>query len=162
LEYILEPVKKKMPNGIDKEEVFLRIKKIRGPLSQKEFAKILGVNQATVCKYEAGRLPDALTLKRIANHGGVTVEWILGGEEKGAAPQLRELAPEGYSATLSDIETELLIQAVVAVEQVIKMKRLKLTLEQKARLFVKVYDDCRAAHERPSLIHAEKALYLRD
>jgi hypothetical protein len=77
-------------------------------------------------------------------------------------PALLEFAPEDYSAGLSDIETDLLIQAVIKTEEVIKARRLKLTLEQKARLYVKVYDDCRAAHERPSHIHVEKALYFRD
>ena len=138
-----------------------RLRKVRAGLSQEEFGKIFGVTKVTISRYEAGRIPDAETLDKIANYGKVTVEWLLYGKDQPAG-QLLEHAPEDYSATLSDIETALLIQAVIAVEEVIKIKRLKLTLEQKARAFVKVYDDCRAAHERPSHIHVEKILLFRD
>ena len=130
-------------------------------MTQKEFGEVLGVRDATISRYESGRIPDAGTLKKIATHSGVTVEWLLHGEEK-SAPQLRELAPEDYSATLSDIEIALLTEVVTKVKEVIKTRRLKLTAAQEARLIVKTYDDCRAAHEPPSITHVERILLLRD
>jgi hypothetical protein len=48
------------------------------------------------------------------------------------------------------------------VKEVIKARRLKLSEAQEARLIVKVYDDCRAAHEHPSQLHVERILLFRD
>lgn len=141
-----------------------RIKEIRKKLgSQEKLANLLGVQKPTISRYESGRVPDAETLKKIADIGNTTVEWLLRGE---APPdqvhQLREFAPEDYSATLTDIETIFLTEVITNVIEVIKARRLKLTAAQEARLIVKVYDDCRAAHEHPSIIHVEKILLLRD
>lgn len=73
-----------------------RIRQVRGELSQKEFADLIGVNQRTVHKYEKGiASPGAFILKMIANQGAVSVEWLLrGGEGKGA--ELLDYVPEKY------------------------------------------------------------------
>ncbi len=138
-----------------------RIKEIRGGLTQAVFAELLGIKTNALCRYEKGRIPDESILNKIAAYGNTTVKWLLRGDDRHAA-QIQEYTPEDYSAALSDIETELLIQSVIKSEEVIKARRLKLTLEQKARLYVKVYDDCRAAHEKPSQTHVERILLLRD
>jgi transcriptional regulator with XRE-family HTH domain len=162
LEYILEAVKRKMPYLALVEDFFPRIKKIRGDLSQKEFAKILGVNQTTVCKYESGRLPDEGTLKKIADYGGVTVEWLLRGEEK-PPHQVLYQAPEQYDGQpLRPLETELLTQVVAAVEQLLAGRRLKLTPPQKGRLIALLYEHCRDNRDRPTLRLVEKYLLLAD
>jgi len=127
-----------------------RIKKIRGGLTQAEFGKLLGVRGNTVSRWEAGRLSDYESLKRIADFGGVTIEWLLKGEEPPLPLEFQEHAPENYSAALSDIETALLTEVVTVVHQVIAARRLKFTPAQTARLIVKTYDDCRAANGHPS------------
>lgn len=68
-----------------------RIKKIRGDLSQAKFGDLIGVNQGTVHKYEKGiSAPSKETLKKIAAHGSVTVEWLLHGDKKVEIPDLPE------------------------------------------------------------------------
>ncbi|MBZ0158424.1 MAG: helix-turn-helix transcriptional regulator [Alphaproteobacteria bacterium] len=62
------------------KETGKRIKGIRGKITQAKFAEMLHVSQGNVSKYERGMLPDALTLKRIAEIGQCSVEWLLTGE----------------------------------------------------------------------------------
>lgn len=142
-----------------------RLRKIRGTQSQEVFGrKCFGVGKSTVSKFESDdMIPDIETLEIYAKLGKTTVERLLRGETPPDQPhQLREFAPEDYSATLTDIETALLTEVITNVKEVIKSRRLKLTATQEARLIVKVYDDCRAAHEHPSHIHVERILLLRD
>jgi len=142
----LGPVKKKMPNGIDKE-VFLRLKKIRGDLSQKEFAKVLGINQGTVCKYESGRLPDAITLNKIAEYGGVTVEWLLYGDRA----QAREAEavfdkPRPGAAGLDSpylfaaVDKSILADIIEQVETGLRRKKKSLSPVRYAHLLSLLYD----------------------
>lgn len=52
-------------------------------VSQSELARYLGVARSTVCQYEANRRePDNETLSKLADYFGVTVDYILGREEK--------------------------------------------------------------------------------
>jgi transcriptional regulator with XRE-family HTH domain len=49
-------------------------------MTQAAFASVLGKTQGTVQKYEKGEiLPEDETLKKIADYGGITVEWLLTG-----------------------------------------------------------------------------------
>lgn len=139
-----------------------RIKEIRQGLSQKEFAQKIGVTQGAVQKYEKGiNNPGYGVLEKIAGFGGVTVEWLLRGEE--ARPsKLQDCAPEDYSATLSALETALLTEVITAVEGVIKTERLKLAPSQKSRLIVRVYDDCRAQRLPPTHHQVRRLLLLVD
>ncbi len=58
-----------------------RIRQVRWRLNltQQEFGKRLGVIKVSVARYEAGRIPRANLLDRIASLGGVSVEWLLHG-----------------------------------------------------------------------------------
>lgn len=58
-----------------------RIRQVRRRLNltQLEFGKRLGVIKVSVARYEAGRIPRATVLDRIASLGGVSVEWLLHG-----------------------------------------------------------------------------------
>ena len=113
-------------------------------------------------RYESGRQPPAAVLQKIADYGGVTVKWLLTGKEEGPAEAAREHVPESYSVSLPDLNTQLLADAILRVEETVKAHRLKMTPDRKARLIAKVYDDCKAAHERPSRLHVEKILLLVD
>lgn len=58
------------------------LRKING-LRQIDFAKTLGISQSTLSTWESGRYePDAESLVRIAAYFGVSVDYILGREEK--------------------------------------------------------------------------------
>jgi transcriptional regulator with XRE-family HTH domain len=139
-----------------------RIREIRGFLTQKEFAQKLGVTQGAVQKYEKGiNNPGYGVLEKIAAFGAVTVEWLLHGEEA-RAPELQDSASEAYCASLSAIETALLTEAVTMVEEVVKAERLKFSPAQKSRLIVRVYDDCRAQHLRPTHHQVRRLLLLVD
>lgn len=48
-------------------------------LSQAEFARVLGMGQSTIAMYETDkRLPDAATIKKLADYFNVTVDYLLG------------------------------------------------------------------------------------
>lgn len=62
-----------------------RMKNLRSKkkLTQSELAKILGVARTTYAMYEQGqREPDYETLQKIADYFEVTVDYLLGREEK--------------------------------------------------------------------------------
>jgi transcriptional regulator with XRE-family HTH domain len=70
-----------------------RIRLIRRQLdlTQSEFSKKLGVIQVSVARYEAGRVPKAQVLEKIARIGGVTTSWLLHGEATETTdPQARQ------------------------------------------------------------------------
>lgn len=47
-------------------------------------AKLLGISSGSVTWWKQGKIPHAPTLKKIADYFGVTVEYLLGKEEKEA------------------------------------------------------------------------------
>ena len=59
-------------------------------LTQSEFSKKLGVIQVSVARYEAGRVPKAQILEKIARIGGVTTSWLLHGERGGSPIEATE------------------------------------------------------------------------
>ncbi len=58
-----------------------RIRHIRGSFTQSEFGQRVGVSQAAIARYEAGRVPKGRTLLRIAEIGQTSIDWILTGQE---------------------------------------------------------------------------------
>jgi len=59
-----------------------RIRSVRKGLkiTQAQFGRRLGIIPLSVARYEAGRVPRADVLERIARFGGVTTSWLLYGE----------------------------------------------------------------------------------
>jgi transcriptional regulator with XRE-family HTH domain len=56
-----------------KKEIGKRIRDIRGELSQKEFANLIGIHKDQLSRYERGAtLPRPELLKRIAEHGEIS------------------------------------------------------------------------------------------
>jgi len=79
------------------QDVGERIRWIRQQLdlTQSEFSKRLGVIQASVARYEAGRVPRAPVLEKIARIGGVTISWLLHGEATDTTdPRNRQAIPK--------------------------------------------------------------------
>lgn len=59
----------------------LRKLRIDNGMQQKELAALLNIKISTYCQYETGkRQPDYETLKKIANHFGVTTDYLLGND----------------------------------------------------------------------------------
>jgi transcriptional regulator with XRE-family HTH domain len=152
--------RKKVPNT----ETFLgmgnRIRRVRGDLSQEEFGKILGgVGKSAVSRYEAGRVPDVGTLKMIADHGGVTVEWLLQGET--VQNKLRE---DLYALTkpaltlpglvepylFSAVDKTILAGIIEQVEEGLKRKKRALSSKRKAHLISLLYDEFQKTGQLPT------------
>lgn len=132
------------------KQIFLnigeRIKKIRGSLTQTEFGKIFGVNQNTVSRWESGSISDEETLKRIAEYGGVSIDWLLRGDQP---PELREFAPETYDTRPAILDTDRLARALVLIRQYLKKARLQFSESQEAALVSYIYEYLEAEHADP-------------
>jgi transcriptional regulator with XRE-family HTH domain len=64
-----------------------RIREIRGfELTQMEFARVLGIGQTQLSRYEIGRiLPPTEVLLKLKAYSGRSIDWILTGEEASSA-----------------------------------------------------------------------------
>jgi transcriptional regulator with XRE-family HTH domain len=78
-------------NGVVKDfsHIFSeRLRELRGSQSKSALGRFLGIpNPSTYHNYERGRVPDSRTVADIAQHCGVTVDWLLG----------RSTAPSGIA-----------------------------------------------------------------
>jgi transcriptional regulator with XRE-family HTH domain len=57
-----------------------RLAQIRGPRSQRQFARDLGVFQQNVNRYESGTTPHADFLIRLALKENVSLDWLMLGK----------------------------------------------------------------------------------
>lgn len=72
---------------INSNEIGLRIKQLRGKMTQQEFADLLGLGRVTVTRYENGsRTPDAEFIAKSNAILGVDPIWLLTG--MGTSPVL--------------------------------------------------------------------------
>ena len=63
------------------DTIVQRVKLLKGDMSIREFANKVDLHNTTVYNYIAGkRYPTTGALKKIADHTGVTVDWLLGRE----------------------------------------------------------------------------------
>lgn len=72
-----------------------RFNKLRGEITQACFADFLDISRPTIGFYENGeRLPDALTLRKIAERCGVAADWLLGlsDYQKQGIPEIASIA----------------------------------------------------------------------
>lgn len=88
-------------------DVGTRIRHLReeSGLTQLAFAKLLNINNSTLCQYENGdRVPSDDIKIRIADHFGVSLDYLLGRtdqKEKTPAQSGELKAPEGYDKLTS-------------------------------------------------------------
>jgi transcriptional regulator with XRE-family HTH domain len=126
-----------------------RIRKIRGEITQKEFAVLMGVSQGTINKYETGiASPGVVVLKKIADHGKVTVEWLLHGEDRQAA-QFLEDVQKTYDTRLAVLDVEALARAIFLARQFIKKERQRLSDAGVAQLTAYLYEYIDSEKEDP-------------
>ena len=134
-----------------------RIRKVRGRLSQEEFGiELGGLQKSTISRYEKGRIPDAETLRIIANYGNVTVEWLLKGDES-EAPQHAERSGARHSLPL---DVALLAETLKEIKKFIAGKSVKLSPQREARLVAMVYDHCQENKEKPDRTLVERCLWI--
>lgn len=84
-------------NGIKGEEVMNVFKKLRTDkgITQVELAQIMNVQQTTVSKWEVGKAtPDYPVLLKLSEYYGVSLEYLLGREEK-SPPENQESNSRG-------------------------------------------------------------------
>ena len=91
-----------------------KLKKLRKEkkVTQEQLAQIIGVERSSIGKYETGTQPSTDIIKRIADYFGVSVDYLLGREEKSpvsaeelkARPELRMLFSLSSKATKEDVE----------------------------------------------------------
>jgi len=71
-----------------------RLKKLRGNISQEEVAESIGISRARYSHYETERSqPDFETLKNLSDYFGVTIDYLVTGEN-GQAPSSDEFWKE--------------------------------------------------------------------
>ena len=136
-----------------------RIRHVRGKLKQFEFADALGISRPNLSRYESGRTPPAEVLQKIADYGGVTVRWLLTGEEEekgGVRPQMPDQQPAAPAPTRpGEIQEFLLAQVLRAVEDFWE-KNGAPELEQRARIITALYNRCARTFESPSYTLVEE------
>ncbi len=67
--------------GLELGAIGERIRELRAGRTQEEFARLMGVSQAQLSKYELGQsAPPLGFLTRIARDSGRSVDWILMGK----------------------------------------------------------------------------------
>ena len=95
-------------------EVGKRIREVRQRLNltQAEFGKRLGLKKLSVVRYEAGAVSRLDVLRKIADVGGVTLAWVLEGEEPRMLNETHPTAdeqqvPGPLNSLLDRIRTEL-------------------------------------------------------
>jgi transcriptional regulator with XRE-family HTH domain len=67
--------------GLDLGAIGERIRALRGERSQVDFARLMGVSQAQLSKYELGQsAPPLGFLARLAKDSGKSIDWIVVGK----------------------------------------------------------------------------------
>ena len=70
-----------------------RLKALRGPLTQTEAAKTLGISQTRLSQYECGsREPNLATIEQIAKTYCVSIDWLFGLSEERQLSGARDAA----------------------------------------------------------------------
>lgn len=110
---------------------------------------MIGVSQGTVNKYESGiASPGAYVLNKIADHGGVTVEWLLTGETRELPAPAERLALESPrdASVLSQpylfgaLDIDALTRIIEAAEDLLQKRKKPLKPVKKALLLSLLYD----------------------
>ncbi|MBC7908372.1 MAG: helix-turn-helix transcriptional regulator [Rhodospirillaceae bacterium] len=113
------------------ETVGARMRRLRGTVSQDEYAAQLGVHKETIGKYERDKiLPGADVLTRLRQDKQVDINWLLTGQGD------RDVPARTSSA---DIDADALAGALTAVEELLHQRQAALTQDKKAKLVALVY-----------------------
>jgi transcriptional regulator with XRE-family HTH domain len=129
-------------------------------LNQEEFGKLLGVRKSTISRYESGTIPGDENLRKIAEIGNTTIEWLLRGDQP-LAPQLLGQTPEICGAGPGPpLDAALLAEILTEIQELIADKCLQLSPQRQARLVAVVYDHCQADKVKPERMIVERFLWI--
>ena len=142
-----------MPFG--NSDISARIRQVRGKLKQSEFADLLDIPRPNLSRYESGRQPPADVLQKIADYGGVTVKWLLTGQEE--KKDLDHLIALGEHLCRIpspeppvEIQEFLLARVMRAVEEYMSEHKVSYELEHRARVMTAIYNYCARTLQPPS------------
>jgi transcriptional regulator with XRE-family HTH domain len=128
-------------------------------LSQEEFGKLLGVKKSTISRYESGTIPGDENLRKIAELGNTTIEWLLRGDQP-SIPQLLERSPDTSDQREAPLDVALLSEILAEIKKFIADKRLELSPQREARLVALVYDHYQEDKVKPNRILVERFLWI--
>jgi transcriptional regulator with XRE-family HTH domain len=137
-----------------------RIRKIRGELTQGEFAGRLGVQAPTISRYESGRIPDEEMLRKIADFGKTTIEWLLRGDQP-SGPQLLGHTLEICGAPPGPpLDVALLAEILTEIRKFTTERCMELSPQREARWVALFYDHCQEDKVKPDRMLVEKFLWI--
>lgn len=103
-----------------------RFKALRGDKTQAEFADMVGLSRPTVGYYENGtRIPDALTLRQIAERCGVTTDYLVGLTNSKESDNISHIgltdkAIQTLSGVSSSFITRIALNAILEDKQILQ------------------------------------------
>ena len=137
-----------------------RIRKIRGESTQGEFAGRLGVQAPTISRYESGRIPDEEMLRKIADFGKTTIEWLLRGDQPSTPHLLGHTLEICGAIPGPPLDVALLAEILMEIKKFIADKRQELSPQREARLVALVYDHCQEDKVKPDRMLVERFLWI--
>ena len=95
-------------------DISRKIKRIRGGLSQTEFARRVDINRSLICSYESGkRYPSFGSLKKLAGYGGVSIDYLSGKEDISSSKYAPEEDEVIYKFRKLPLESKYLIYSLL-------------------------------------------------
>jgi transcriptional regulator with XRE-family HTH domain len=128
-------------------------------LSQEEFGKLVGVRKSTISRYESGTIPGDENLRRIAEIGNTTIDWLLRGDRV-LTPQPSEHPQYAYDRERAPLDVALLSEVLTEINNFIADKGSKLLPQREARLVALVYDHCQKDKVKPDPNLVERFLWI--
>jgi hypothetical protein len=130
-----------------------------GLKNQQDFNERIGTQRALTRWKTRESTPSLKSCIAIKQAFGKSLDWIIFGEEP--SPGLAEFRPTSYDARpLAPIEAELLNEAMIKVDEVLKEEKKQLRPEQKVRLITRIYNDCAEDRIKPDHVMAKRYLWL--
>jgi transcriptional regulator with XRE-family HTH domain len=131
-------------------------------LGQEEFGKLVGVRKSTISRYESGTIPGDENLRKVAELGNTTIEWLLKGDQPCASQLLEH--PLGFYEERPGppLDVALLADVLTEIRTFIVDKGLKLLPQREARLVALIYDRCREDKVKPDRILVERFLWIAE
>jgi transcriptional regulator with XRE-family HTH domain len=128
-------------------------------LSQEEFGKLVGVRKSTISRYESGTIPGDENLRRIAEIGNTTIDWLLRGDRP-LKPQPSKHPQYADDRGAAPLDVALLTEVLKEINNFIADKGLKLLAQREARLIALVYDHCQRDRVQPDRNLVERFLWI--
>lgn len=131
-------------------------------INQNEFNQKIEVPQGAT-KWKTGvNTPSADSLLAIKKAFGVSIDWLLTGEEESLF-SLAQMPAEPYqSQPQPALNGDLLGKIQSVIKQVLKETKTKLTDAQAGRLIARLYAQCSEEKNKPDVISVKRQLLLVD